>query len=374
MQRIKKHFVPVDIYGIPHRISKKILWDPDFHPDELTERDLCSMRFLLQIDTAQGKVADGLDSETTSDWNVINIYKIEFMSPCRIMKNRLGYKEVKITDVIRFRQVGIYLDNLFNEEESASVAKHIVFTLFKNGQGSPYGEIDNCRILLEINFNGVNWIKQFKKHDMFYSSLLIKTFHSLKATKKDFGFKTVGGAHGKGYWCEQGALMLQKRQIIVCQDADHSSQSTIQQLASFGKTERGSYGGMACHDDIAVTVFFVSIVMESEDFAMWIEDWFRLLPTLDIPYELKVLHEKISRLMNIYVEQEYDDDQYSVNDIKSLYGNAGSGFGQLSKTYNPYAQQSQSPQRPMMPGGGFSSSPSYPTPGFPSNPGFGQYS
>ena len=116
---------------------------------------------------------------------------------------------------------------MFNEEESASVAKHIVFTLFKNGQGSPYGEIDNCRILLEINFNGVNWIKQFKKHDMFYSSLLIKTFHSLKATKKDFGFKTVGGAHGKGYWCEQGALMLQKRQIIVCQDADHSSQSTI---------------------------------------------------------------------------------------------------------------------------------------------------
>lgn len=373
--RIKKKFVSKDIYGVPKRVSDKILWDPNFPADSLTDYDLSRMRFLLQIDTAQGKKMQDMENDATVDWNVINIYLIEFMSPCRIMKNRLGYKEIKMTDVIRFRQIGIYLDQSFNEEYSAEAAKHIVFTIFRNGTGSAYGtEIDNCRILLEINFNGVNWIKQFKKHDLFYSSLLIKTFHSLKATKKDFGFKTVGGAHGKGYWCEQGALMIQKRQIIVCQDDEYSSKSTLKQLASFGKNDRGGYGGMACHDDIAVTVFFVSIVMESEDFAMWIEDWFRLLPTLDIPYELKVLHEKISRLMNIYVEQEYDDDQYSVNDIKSLYGNAGSGFGQLSKTYDPYSHQSQSPQRPMMPGSGFSSSPSYPSPGFPSNPGFGQYS
>ena len=33
MNRIKKHFEPVDIYGIPHSVSKKILWHPDFHPD-----------------------------------------------------------------------------------------------------------------------------------------------------------------------------------------------------------------------------------------------------------------------------------------------------------------------------------------------------
>ena len=373
--RIKKQFRSVDIYGVPKRISEKILWHPDFHPDTLNDTDLLSRRFLLQIDTAQGILKNDSDGQSQADFNVINIYEIEFLSPCRILKNRLGYKEVKMMDVIRFRQVGIYIDQDFNEEISASVSQHIVFTILKNGISAYNGEvIDNCRIMIEINFNGVNWIKQFKKHDLFYSSLLIKTYHSLKATKKDFGFKTVSGQHGKGYWCEQGALMIQKRQIIISQDADNPSMSTLQQVAAFGKNKRGSYGGDAIHDDIAVTVFFVSIVMESEDFAMWIEDWFRLLPTLDIPYELKVLHEKISRLMNIYVEQEYDDDQYSVNDIKSLYGNAGSGFGQLSKTYDPYAQQSQSPQRSMMPGGGFSSSPSYPTPGFPSNPGFGQYS
>jgi hypothetical protein len=52
MNRIKKHFVPVDIYGLPHSVSKKILWHPDFHPDYLSESDLVNRRFLLQIDTA----------------------------------------------------------------------------------------------------------------------------------------------------------------------------------------------------------------------------------------------------------------------------------------------------------------------------------
>lgn len=49
------------------------------------------------------------------------------------MKNRLGYKEVKTMDVIRFRQVGIYLDQEYNEEQCADAAKHIVFTVLKNG-------------------------------------------------------------------------------------------------------------------------------------------------------------------------------------------------------------------------------------------------
>jgi hypothetical protein len=52
MDRIRKKFESVDIYGVPHSVSKKILWHPDFHPDQLTENDLLTRRFLLQIDTA----------------------------------------------------------------------------------------------------------------------------------------------------------------------------------------------------------------------------------------------------------------------------------------------------------------------------------
>jgi hypothetical protein len=94
---------------------------------------------------------------------------------------------------------------------------------------------------------------------------------------------------------------------------------------------------MGCHDDIAVTVLFVPIALDSEEFMLWIEDWFMQLPSLDIPYELQEKHQKIQRLLDLYVTQEYDEDQYSVNDIKNLYGSASSGFGQVTKTYDPYS-------------------------------------
>ena len=149
-----------------------------------------------------------MENDATVDWNVINIYLIELMSPSRIMKNRLGYKEVKMRDVIRFRQIGIYLDQNFDQEHCAEAAKHITFTVFKSGLSTYAGSLDPVRILFEVNFQGVAWLKAFKEHPNFFSSIILKTYHSLKATKKDFGFKTVGGQHGKGYWCEQGAMML----------------------------------------------------------------------------------------------------------------------------------------------------------------------
>ena len=92
------------------------------------------------------------------------------------------------------------------------------------------------------------------------------------------------------------------------QDDEFSSKSTLKQLASFGKNERGAYEGMGCHDDIAVTVLFVPIALDSEEFIMWIEDWFMQLPNLDIPFELKQKHERIQRLMDLYVTQEYEED------------------------------------------------------------------
>ena len=55
MNRIKKFFRNVDIFGIPPTVSSKIYWHPDFHPDQLTDDDLLNSRFLLQIDTAEGK-------------------------------------------------------------------------------------------------------------------------------------------------------------------------------------------------------------------------------------------------------------------------------------------------------------------------------
>ena len=272
-----------------------------------------------------------INNSDDKDWNVINIYEIEFMSPARIKKNRLGYKEVKLTDCIRFRQVGIYMDHEFNEEFAADAAKHIVFTIFKNGQGSWQGGIDNTRVMVEMNFNGQNWVKKFMKHDLFYPQLIVKTKHSQNAVKTQYGFKIVTGERGKGYWCEAGARMIERRQIIVYQDSKLPQMSTVQQLGAFGKNARGKYCGEAMHDDIAVTVVFLSIIIEQEEFQLWIEDWYRMLITYNITsWEKKRLLNAVARLMEQYVEQTFDEE-YSNQDIKNLYGNAASGFGRITQ-------------------------------------------
>lgn len=352
------YFQSVDIYGIPRNISSKIFWHPDFHPDQLTDQDLMTSKFFLQIDTAEGKQI-GEKGQEDSDWNAINIFKIEFLDPEIIEANRDGYKEVKLKDCIVFRQVGVYMDQDFDEEACADAAKHIVFTWLKNGQTTYMGsEYDNCRVNIELNFNGNNWLKIFKKHDMFYPSLIIKTFHSQKSTKKEMGFKTVSGGKGKGYYCELGAKMISRRQIIVTHDHEISSNSTIQQLEAFAKSKNGRYSGGVMHDDLATTVLFVSIAYEEEDFQYWLDDWFMTLCSSElVSYEMKTTLAKINEFIELYAVQTYDDE-YSETDIKNLYGNAASGFGKITNIGNvpqvpsyprpEYMQQTHAPSYPSM--------------------------
>lgn len=143
--------------------------------------------------------------------------------------------------------------------------------------------------------------------------------------------------------------------------------STVNQLGAFQKDKRGSYGGGdGMHDDIAVTVLFVSIAPEQEDFQFWIEDWYRLITEYDIvDWELKRRLRQVAVLMEQYVEQTFDDE-YSEQDIKNLFGNAASGFGKITsqqgtQSYgNMIASRQQSPLSgtgngfPGIPGGNMS--------------------
>ena len=339
--KIKKEFVPVEIYGIPYNVSSKILWHPDFHPDSLTVNDLLTRKFLLQIDTAEGK-EKGEKGQEDSDYNVINIYEIEFLSPARIRKNRCGYKKVSTMDCIRFRQIGIYMDQDFDEEHCADAAQHIAFTLLKNGVQYQDYDIDNCRIMLEVNFNGANWIKTFKTHDLFYPNLILKTFHSQKATKKEYGFRLSGGEHGKGYYCEAGAKLISKRQIIISHDSPTPVLSSIQQLEAFGKTKTGKYEGSCIHDDISMTILMPSIVIECEEFIMWIDDWLEFLPYMEINDIIKNKLIMISRFLETFVVESTEEEEYSNEEYMRMVASSTSGFnsygtmGQIPYQYPTY--------------------------------------
>lgn len=100
------------------------------------------------------------------------------------------------------------------------------------------------------------------------------------------------------------------------------------------------------HDDISTTCLFLSISLEQDDFISWIEEWFRMLNEMDIDYEYKVKLNIIAQMIDVYVEQTYDDE-YSIDDIKKLYGRSSGGFGQLtSQTYDNYGGYSRLMQKP----------------------------
>lgn len=313
IERIKKNYTSVNIYGVPKRVSEKILWDPTFNPDQLTEYDLMKRRFVCICDLAEGK-EKGEYGKEDADYNVINIFEIQLMSPSRIMKNRLGYKAVKQKNVIRLVQRGVYIDNNKDEEECAQALQHIAFDIFKNGQG----EIDNMKILYERNFNGKNFIKVFSKHDMYYESIIK-------------GFTTTGGEHGKKYFCELTQKMIALRQIIINQDNSVPVMSTIEQLKTFGKV-KNSYAGLSAHDDLAITVMWCSRFFEDEEYFEWLDDWMSILPTFDYhenPSEL-IMIQKVLEMLQIY-EVNMDDE---MADDDGMLRHAASGFGQLNHQIN----------------------------------------
>ena len=311
LESIKKKFVNVEIYGIPKKVNEKIFWDPDFHPDELSYIDLYERRFVAIIDTAEG-TEKGEYGKEDSDYNIINIFEMLLLDPETIQKNRLGYKAVKYTNCIQLKQVGIYIDNNFDEEECAAAAQHIAFDIFRNGQGEQ-GEIDNLRFLLEINFNGKNFKNIFKTHDMYYETILTS-------------FRTVSGNHGKKYFCELGAKLISLRQIIPLQDHDVPVMSTIEQLKTFGKV-KNSYAGLDSHDDIAFTVLNASHFFDDNQYFEWLDEWFSQLP--HYVYDNIEDRDKVATILHYLEIYEYskDDELDEDDDTLSL---AASGFGQLT--------------------------------------------
>ena len=212
--RIKKKFVSRELYRVPDSISSKIYWHPDFDPGSLTYYDFLKRKFLFVVDTAEG-IEQGQAGKKDSDYNIINIFELSTISPSRAMRKVTeGSGTLKIQDVMCYKQVGIYMDNFKDEEECAEACKYLAFQVFKTG----YRDIDNVRVLIEINFNGKNWINRFASHPGYYSLLLIKTPRGIEAdgsAKLRPGFKTTGGSKGKNYYCELGAKMMDNLQILV---------------------------------------------------------------------------------------------------------------------------------------------------------------
>ena len=329
MNKIKKHFVSRPLYNVPNDICEKIIWHPDFDPSSLSLYDLMYNIFLFVIDLAQG-IEAGVAGKEDADYNIIHIYRIELMSPRKIEENRDWQHPIDIRNVIQYKEIGIYADNFKDEEMCAEACKYLAFNVFKTGYSDGVNNIDNVRILYEVNFNGKNWYNKFKAHPGFYDQIIIKTQNGVDKNGKPVlmnGFRTKNGSKGKKYYCDLGEKMLRQRQIIVSQYDSNINLSTIYQLENFGKDKKGNYSGAACHDDLSITVFFVSIAGEQEYFRIWVEEW---LENMILTPQVQIIRQ----MLEIYVETE---PEITDQEFTGFYNMASAGFGKITKQSNSYS-------------------------------------
>lgn len=351
MKRIKKIYVNKDIDTIPEDVCKKLWWDPDFDPTAVVRK---RQKIFINIDTAEGKELT-VQGKSKADYNIMQIYVMELMSPIKVLKFALD-KKIKWSDIFRFRQVGVYIDNNNDEEAMAKAAKYLVYGTFKCGKTKSQGviqrgmsmlglggdntevkSIDNVRILLEMNFNGKNFLNLFKDSDWWYDSIVLKTYHQKPVPgvkqKKKFGYKTTSGGNGigKSYFCEEGAKMLTKRQIIVNHwNPDDPNECTISELGAFDKIKKSTvskfyqYEGVGLHDDLAKTVLDCSRAVEIEEFVLWLQEYFESEEKIR-EGEGAWKYPLFQRLMNISVDT--DEGELTDDEFVAMYTDGGATAG-----------------------------------------------
>lgn len=255
-------------------------------------------------------------------------------------------KKIDITDCFRFRQVGVYMDNLTDEETMGKAAKYLVYYVFRSGSKVMGSYLDNTRILIEMNFNGKNFLNKFMDDDHWYEEIVFKTHHTKpvpgKYMKKSFGFKTTSGGKniGKAYFCENGAKMITDRRIIVSHYNKSENLSTLAQLNAFDKIRKSNnsdyfiYGGVGLHDDLAYSVLNCSRVVEIEEYKEWIESYF-----LE-GVEKNANWQKVAMLLRMSAEKE--EGSMSDKEFSDMYTGGGptpyNNFNRQTMNYPTFNQ------------------------------------
>jgi len=290
LKKIEKDYVFHDLEktDLDESLYRNLTWHPKFDPNENFDKK--TTRFVLSIDTGEGKSEEEIKD---NDYNVCNVFKVELKSLVQL--KRLRKDESRIKNMFRLSQVGLYRDNIKDEENCAKVARSLVFDQF--------GE-DICKILIEMNFNGKHFLDKFSQHDKFDDLVVLHTYHikpiiGIKPSRKKPGFK-VG--QDRDFFCKMGKQLVTKQLIVI------NESETAREFRGFGKDKKGKYRGIGIHDDIVMSTLNIARLFEENEYEEWLYDLFEDL--LASPTK-----ELMSKLLEEYIESEEVED----NLYKAMY-------------------------------------------------------
>ena len=301
LSRLEKEYVFHDLEktDLDDLLYRNLKWDPGFDPN--AEFNSKEHRFVLSIDTGEGKDEDEVKD---NDYNVCNIFRIKPKSIAQLKKLRKD--ELIIKNMFRIVQIGLYRDNIKDEENCAKVTRSIVFEQF--------GE-ELCKVLIEMNFNGKHFLDKFSEHDKYDESVVLNTYHTKpipgeRTPRKKPGFKT--GAN-KDFYCKLGKKLVSQRILII------NEKETLKEFKAFGKNKHGSWKGLGVHDDIAMSTVNISHLFDESEYDDWLFDFLDEMEDSDIKRYINELLEKYSE--NSDMSDEAFKELY--NDTQEMTSNFG---------------------------------------------------
>ena len=295
-EKLVKQYVHKTIYINNQYVNDEhITWHPDFDPNNIDENDI--FVFLVDIAEGNGDPDERFQTkEKTPDANTINIFKVVLNSPSNI--KRYSNLSCRTQDCIRFVQVGKYKNSSEDEIQAARVCSALSYNLFKDH------ERNNVRVMVEMNFNGKSFFEEFKRHQLYTGSTVLKTYHKKpipgEQQKRKYGFKTTTN---KEHYCIKGnKLISMHRTIVTCVD-------TFEQMKSFGYV-RGKIKGIACHDDLSMPVFnHIPRMLDEKTFISWIDEYI----------QFKAERTKVYIINSIIQKWAMDNPEMSDDDFAGLY-------------------------------------------------------
>lgn len=284
IKRLEKNYIFYELEktDLDETLYRNLKWYPDFDPNENFNSK--KHRFIISVDTGEGK---DYDENKDNDYNVINIFKIEPKSIAQL--KRLRKDEMSIKNMFRIFQIGLYRDNIKDEENSAKVAKHIIFDQFK---------LDFCKILIEMNFNGKYFLDKFSQHNEYEDYVVLHTYHTKpipgqKLPRKKPGFKVTSD---KDTFCKLGKSLISKKIIIL------NELETIKEFKAFGRAKNGKWKGLGTHDDIAMSVLNIGRLYEEKEYSDWLYDFLNEM-------EISPVKKLMSELLEQYMDSNNMDDK-----------------------------------------------------------------
>jgi hypothetical protein len=302
--RLQKEYVFQELMNteLEETQYRNLRWHPDFDPNKKfnTKND----RFIISIDTGEGK-----DEEETkdNDYNICNIFHVQPKSIAQL--KRLRNDEMKIENMFRAFQVGLYRDNIKDEENCANVTKSVIFDQI----GSQF-----CKLLVEMNFNGKFFLDKFSQHDDFDDSIILHTYHTKpvlgeKPPRKKAGFKVTGG--DKDLFCKLGKKMVNNRLLVI------NEFETIKEFKAFGKNKHGKWKGLGVHDDIAMSTINISRLYNESEYAEWLYDYLEELedsPAKTLMNKLLEKYEETTEVEDNLFKAMYDESQKELTESAIL--------------------------------------------------------